>query len=334
VTTEDETAAASVVRRAVGGDADASAACPDPNLLAGFAERSLAESETRAVAAHASGCAACRETLAELAEAGIGGETRVAASSGPSLPAGARLRALGRPRAYGVAALVLLACGAALWAFGRRGTEPADTDERLVAAARDLATSHSDLFGGFSPIGPDERAREVGSRERGGLRLLSPAEVVLSTRPAFAWVAVRGIAEYEVRLEREDGATLFTRTTSRPSIEFPGDVAPLEPGARYAWTVGVDAVLGGRTESRRAFEVASEAAASAFRRAAQAVAGRAPEDLRDLLVAHWALRRDLLEEAERFARAHVERHPADRAGRETLLHVLRRQGTPEAEALR
>jgi hypothetical protein len=341
MTSDDDMAAESLVRAvADGGAATAGRACPEPNLLAGFAERSLSGIEAEAVAAHASACAACRTALADLAGAGVMPESREGVAAPLSLGAyRARTRWFARPRAYAAAALVLVAVGAGLWALGRdrAGEPPPDgdarqvVDARLVAAARDLGAKHPEQFLRFVPLSAAERAADAGGRERGGLRLLAPSDVVLHGWPKFRWVAVPGVSRYEVRLAREGGPTLLTRTVEDTSLAFPSDVNALEPGAPYVWTVAVEPVLGGRTEARRTFAVAPKALAGDLEAVSRAL-GSAPEDLRLLLAAHWALRHELVGEAEQLARAHVERFPADAVGRETLRHVLLRQGSPEAEA--
>jgi len=52
-----------------------------------------------------------------------------------------------------------------------------------------------------------------------------------------------------------------------------------------------------------------------------------------LLTAHYALRRGLLGEAERAARAAWQKEPDAPVVRETLLHVLRRTRSPDVEWL-
>jgi hypothetical protein len=156
---------------------------------------------------------------------------------------------------------------------------------------------------------------------------------VLSTRPEFRWVAAPGATRYEVSLEAAGGTTLWTRTATDTALPHPEGLVELTRGTRYGWSVAFEGVLGGRTESRRFFTVASPQEAQVFKDASNAIVGRVAPDLRDLLLAQFALRRGLVVEAERHARAHLARSPGDDVGRATLRHVLLLQGSPEAEGL-
>jgi hypothetical protein len=295
--------------------------CPEASEVAGFAEGRLSDTEAERIAAHAAGCAACRTAIVAVSEA-TEGETVARAP-----PPRGRLRLLPAPLAIAVAATLLVAVGVGAFLLSRRDERPpASADERLVAAARDLAAAEPSLFRDFVPLTAAERAARDDGRERGGLRLLSPTDVVLSQRPTFRWGEVPGAESYQVTLQ--GGDELWKRTAeSGPFLSFPTDRPALAPG-RYTWTVATEGVLGGRTEGRRTFTVASRDEAEALARAQRTIADRAPEDVALLLAAHWALRRGFVEEAERLAREHVAQHPASAPGVETLRMILHRRGTP------
>ena len=340
MTTDDDTAAESVTRH-VAGDG-ATATCPDGNLLAGFAERTLTVAETEAVATHASGCAACRSTLVDLAAAlGRGGRRRHTR----------RARAVPRagPRGVDEEPCARTACGGPQALRGRRARARGSRRGDLGAcprAQRDSAARPRTTPGGgrTRPRGGAAAARGLraarAGRDRTSRRRRSSAAASASSRrrtscspgrPTFRWLPVGGVTRYEVRLAKDGGATLFTRTSETPALDYPADVPALEPGGRYVWTVAVEAVLGGRTEARRTFAVATPETSAKFAASTRALAEHAPEDLVDLLAAHWALRHDLVAEAERFASAYSAKQRSDALGMRTLLHVWRRQGVPEGQ---
>jgi hypothetical protein len=297
--------------------------CPEPNLLAGFAEGTLAEPDLERVAAHAAACADCRAALDAV-------EAPAEPERAPAVPRGWL-----RPGVLAAAAALLVAVGAGIWFAGAPGEEPPpETSARLVAAARELARERPALFAGFVPFDQHVRLPSDDGRERGGSRLLAPAEAVLTGRPAFRWVAVQGVSRYDVSLETPDGRVLWTRTVAGTTLPYPQEFAELAPGARHAWSVAFEGVLGGRTETRRAFRVATTEEAAAFEEARRAVGERVDADLRDLFLAQFALRRGFWDEAERLARTHLARSPSDPAARVTLRHVLLLQGSPEAPAFR
>jgi hypothetical protein len=317
VTDPDEALSRYLVRRVAA--AEGRGECPDANLLAGFAEGALATAEEERVGEHLAGCPACREASAE-AQAAVGFEARPAARRRPVLWV-----------VSAAAAGLLLAVGGAALLLRERGSRPlTDTATRLVAAASDLARDRPDLFGGFRPLDPQERPPGAGDPERGGARLVAPSGVVLSTRPAFRWAGAPGVTRYEVSLEGRDGTTLWTRAAEGTELAYPSDASELARGTTYDWSLAFEGLVGGRTESRRAFAVATPEEARAFEEASHAVEARVAPDLRDLLLAQVALRRGLVAEAERLARAHLARHPSDEVGRATLRHVRLLQGlSPE-----
>ncbi len=310
--------------------------CPDASVVAGLVEGALLDDEGERVAAHAALCPACREAIVVLAEAGEGDVRSRAPRPAPAPRARPRPRRLPPRRLVAIAALVLVGVGAlALLAHAPTESDAhAGTDARLLAAARDLASADPGLFARFTPLTHDERTAARGVRERGGLVLLGPREVVLSDRPAFRWETVPGSTRYEVTVLGADDRPIWTRAATGTSLPYPDDEPALEAGTRHAWALSTQGVLGGRTESRATFTVASPDQADAFARARRAITDRAPADLAALLCAHWALRHGLLDEAEQLANAALADDPDDDARVETLRAVLRRRGASTTGAAR
>ena len=66
-----------MIRKTLGASLDNSGeGCPDPDLLAAFAEDTLASAERAKWNTHVSGCALCQRQLAALARAGVVGPSR------------------------------------------------------------------------------------------------------------------------------------------------------------------------------------------------------------------------------------------------------------------
>ena len=142
---------------------------------------------------------------------------------------------------------------------------------------------------------------------------------------------------YEIALYTNDGEEQWRATVSpadvcvasaaRCSVPCPEEVR-LAPGTAWFWELRTEGPLGTDTD-RQAFRVASAEERHSFEAAVAAIQAAGEQELRDLLTAHVALRRDLLTEAETFARRYAEARPDDRAGRETLRYALTVRGVPE-----
>jgi hypothetical protein len=288
--------------------------CPPVDALVGLVEERLLPGERPGVEAHVAGCDACRSILAALAAEGAG-------------PERSGVRAL-RPAVLGAlaAAAVLLAAG--LWAL--HAARPRSTAAALASARADLARSHPDLFGSFQLLGPGDRPASPVERERGPgtIVLLEPVGRVLAPAPRFRWRGVPGARAYELTLYAPDGTRLLAATVPAPADEGgtvghdPGGDAPAPPpGQRCLWKVSA-ATPRGDVDARARFEIAGDAEREQWARALRAIEARVPEPLRALLTAQVALRRGLLDEAERAARRYGSLAPDDAVGRETLLAVL------------
>jgi len=310
---EDEALLRAAARRR--GEAPRGAAgCLDEETLAGLAAGSLLEEERAAAEAHCRACAPCREVLVALVRAVPSGEGR---------PRRGLVLGLSRRVVAAAAVVLALVAGGALIvrALGPRR----ETDELLVASARDVAAAHPALFpDGLAPLGPQERTA-VAPPARGGEEpvLLHPAGVILETRPTFRWEPVAGVAGHEIALHRLDRLLWSVRVVAPAThAGWPAGEPELPRGVRLRWEVRV---AGARGEVRvsRAFRVATAEEASAWDAVRAAIDERAPRRIRSLLRAHAALRRGLWAEAERAAREFREAEPDDAVGRETLDHVLR-----------
>jgi hypothetical protein len=303
-------------------------ACPDANRLAGLARGALDADERDAVLRHLGACEECRGAVAALAEAGVhpAAVDAVPASGGAG---DARGRVLRFP--WGRAGLALAGAAAiaaaVLLVIGPRPTAPSSTDDRLAAAAAELARVEPSLAG-FRPLDAAERDAVESAVARGGLVVLAPAGRTGSSRPALRWRPVPGASSYDVVVTGEDGRDAWKGTSSGPSATVAG--AELPPGA-YVATVKSRGPVASET-GRRSFEVVGGAERARHEAARAAIASRAPADLKDLLHAHLALRDGWWSEAEEAARAAAAAAPDDRVARDTLRSARRLLGDPAAEA--
>lgn len=261
--------------------------CPDPGLLAGYAEDRLLPRERATVEAHLVRCDDCRGVIV-------------------AMPPVRKARVL-QPW------MALIPVAAALLLFLLPATPAPGTEVALAAAAREF---------GFRPLDHAERLAPALLPKRGGaLPLLRPAGRVLEVRPEIRWERVPGIGAWTVSLSTADGTPLWSETAAGDRLPFPAAREALRPGARYLVAVRGEGPLGTET-ARRVFAVAAEKERSDFEAGLKAIDARAPAALRPLLKAHLALRAGLSAEAEAPARAALAAAPADAVARETLDRVL------------
>jgi hypothetical protein len=213
----------------------------------------------------------------------------------------------------GAAAAVLLVVGGTAWIVARRPlapTEVAGVPERLVAAAADLARADPTSFDAFAPYRSDELV-PAKSVTRGGVRWLAPRGTVLAAPTELRWSHPPRGGPVDVSIEGPDLAW------SQAFAEERAPAPPLPPG-RYVVTIRALASLAGN-ETRAGFVVAGADLRAEVERAATTIRRHAPPDLADLLLAHWALRRDLREEARAAAARAAEHGEAVRDAAQALL---------------
>jgi hypothetical protein len=213
---------------------------------------------------------------------------------------------------------------------------PPGTEEALQASALRAARARPDLFpAGVVPFTGAERLAEArGAARSGGDPVpLAPAGKVLEVRPAFRWEAA-GPGTATVTLSDAAGGVLWKRSISssgrRAELPFPPDEPALAVGKSYAWEVVVRGDLGSGDSGPRDFEVSPRAW---FDERAAALEAAAEPEVRLLVRAHWALRERFLAEAEAAARSFHQANPDDLVGRQTLLLVLRRTGSSDADEI-
>lgn len=293
--------------------------CPPPERLAGYVEGRLLERERAAVEAHAALCAGCRADLRTL-----GADAAAAPAPGNA----GRILQLRRWLPIAAAAAAVLVA-AVLFAPRGGGPDGTDTAAALSAAAVELAEARPDLFRGFRPVGPEDPLPPSLAPRRGALALISPAGKVLDARPRFRWEAVPGVVRWKVTLLTDEGDAVWEAEASGTELAFPEGKPALSPATRYLWEVAGEGPLGPAV-GRRAFDAGSDEERAAVGRAAAVIAERAPERIRPLLRAHFALRRGLYEVAEAEALAFAAAEPADPAGRAALDAARRALGRPGA----
>jgi hypothetical protein len=291
-----------VARRAAGP-------CPDENTLAAFAEGRGTAAVREDIERHVADCPDCQQVVACVADA-------------------AAVTTL--PRRNLVARAVLAAAAVALVAFAahRLLQSPAPLAARLEVAARELAAADPELFAGL-PLSEERLRPPPGDALRGEADLAQPSGVLLATPPAFRWPARRVSSPWRCALFDASGRERWRAEAATTGLAWPTGAPPLEPG-RYVFEAVADAAAGA-VEVRGVFRIADGALRdhlTAARRALAAVG--APE--RDILLAQWALGRDLHEVALEAARAAWAYPSARDAARATLREALRRVGKSEEGA--
>ena len=276
--------------------------CPDPNDLAALAAGGLLPEERAALEAHLLQCDACRGTAGALAREDPPWRAGDAdgAGSGPGS---------GSPRWLRwtlAAAALVLATLATRPAWTPGGDEERPTAERLDEAATELAAARPDLFAGLTPLSGAELSETGAGAPRGfGAEPLLPAGTELEARPTFRWRPDPEVPAYRLSVLSVAGELLWSAEVNGGALEYPPGAEPLEDGGEFLWQLGrpggEDAAPAGR-----AFRVATGAERGEFQAARAALDELAPEDLRDLLLAHYSLRRDLRAEALRAAQRAAE----------------------------
>jgi hypothetical protein len=215
------------------------------------------------------------------------------------------------------------------WLASPERSAPLSVDERLRITALELARIEPALFGGFELLGCEERRTNPGATLRGDCTILTPSGTILEGRPSFRWWSTLPAERWRVSLHTAAGAPLWSARAVETELAFPREAADLTAGGFLVEIRGE----GGPREllARRVFEVAEDEDRDLWKRAQVAIDTHAGEPLGALLKAHWALRRDLFDEAERWARFAAT--GGERVALETLYQVLLRKRDPEAESI-
>jgi hypothetical protein len=214
---------------------------------------------------------------------------------------------------------------------GPKHAEPLATEPALLEAVAWLAHERPDLFGDFRPLTSAERLSPPSPALRGGPRLVSPGSTVLEPRPAFRWDSTPGVTQWTVIVREADGTTLWSSAATGSPHAYPSGERDLTRGTTYIWELRARGPLG-ETSERRGFHVADEAGVLTCENARALIARTSPPGLRPLLMAQFAFRRGLYDEAERAIREFLGESPTDAVGRETAYAILRAQGASEAES--
>jgi len=291
--------------------------CPDALVLARMAEGRLFAADRDGVERHLVGCESCRAVVTSLVR-----ETTAA----PGLRAVRPRRLVWKLAAAALAASVLLLLGRA-W----KQEAPVTTDASLEEATARLRRAHPDVFGDFRPLSATERRSPPSPLLRGGPRLVAPGATVVDPRPSFRWEPLAGVTAWTVTLRTADGTTVWSETAAGSPHPFPPGERDLPRGSAYLWELRAQGPLG-ETSEQRGFGVADETALRAFTEAKARIAEASPSALRPLLLAQFAFRRGLYDEAERAVREFLAYSPTDDVGRETAYAILRAQGSSEAAA--
>jgi hypothetical protein len=267
-----------------GGRGTPAGDCPADDLLLGLVQQRLPEGVSDRIRAHLADCETCREIAGLLADEDAIAEDRPLTSGAASW----RLRL----PVLVLAAAACLVVGLALARHLRDSTDlDTDTDTRLVAAARELASSVPDYFSAFDVLdGQERRAAYEGDVQRGALALQMPRFAILDVQPTFRWPAVAGASAYRVSLFDAQGGELWVRTVSTTELAYPADADALDWGTRYLWQVETEGAVG-PVGGQAVFEVADAYTASHFRDACRRLWEKTDSDLAGVLEAHFAIRR-------------------------------------------
>ena len=149
-----------------------------------------------------------------------------------------------------------------------------------------------------------------------GLEIKAPIGRSLTDRPFVGWRALPGAKRYRVRITAlDDGPSsrpIVDETTSAEGIPFPTRAVALAVGKTYALEVTTEGTAPASGRSR--FDVLPIPYRSRWKTIAGDLASNEPDPVGELLLAHAALRRGLIEEADRRLRAFQSVRPNDADG--------------------
>ena len=263
----------------------------DPNLIAAYIDGGLSPAERLAL------------------------ERRIAADPEAQLLARALQERSGRRALWlpvaAIAAAVLV--GVLVWAR-RDATTPATLDERLASVVAALRTEGGEPFADFAVLSDDELTTVTGSKRGGGGAWLHPRGLLMGAPQTLRW-------------RRPDGCDRVHVTVRGPGVNWAQDVegaevaAPPLAAGRFVVTMrALDSMEGQLL--RRSFVVVDEAERAGLEKALQTIRAKAPDDLEDLVVAHFAARQRLYDIARASAQRAVDRGGNAKSASERLLQHL------------
>lgn len=283
----------------------------DDETLAAWVEGALSEPEQDAVEAR---LAEWPQGRAWMAEVRASRETAEPAPQEAASPPSVFRQTAWMPIA--AAAMLLVAFGIAKFMGGFEGTGETPESPALADTVAQLQAEHDELFGDFSVLSDAFLARRR-EAERGGLVARRPSHVLRNPKPTFVWTQRDGIEQFHVTLYDSEGRTIWQREARGTTLEWPTEKL-LEPGTSYVWEVSGDAGLGEQT-ARRKFETISEADWRTYRLAGMEILNSKATPLQqDVLIAHFAIRMGLLQEAEQRLRQRTPDGQVDPLTQKTL----------------
>jgi len=310
---------------------------PDENQLAGFAEGTLFEAERGAVEAHLVHCDECRDLVVLL-----GGEVDASSADSGTTPVRA-VPVPSSPMSWRESSILRLAAGFVLLVAGglliKSFLAPEETFEaKLVAALEGLSIDQPELFGDLSAIDPQftERQELRGGGDTPGPPAsgpespepVGPEGLIIARRPEFRWTGPPSLTRFSLqRLGWSTDGSLEITGAQSP-LTLPADVADLSAGGIYSWwlTWGTDESW---ETSRLVFVVATEEQRAGFEAAEQLSSAHEDPGVGATLLAIYALRHDLNEEALAAASSAVEHLPDEPLTREVLRRARLSLGLPE-----
>lgn len=223
--------------------------------------------------------------------------------------------------------LALAALGAAAYLAmrpGRSASQPS-TAAQLDASAAAVAARHPEMKLDLAPLTAAELSALTAPVWPCGAFLLEPVGATATDRPTVRWLAIDGATEYQVTIEGPGAALPIHATTKDLAYPWPARVDPPAVGSTY--TVVVRAEVGAKPGdapfARSEFTVLPAGKRASWRSLVGDVESNEPASVRDLLIAHAALRRGLFAEALRRTDAASLARPHEPAARPLLTALAR-----------
>ena len=210
-------------------------------------------------------------------------------------------------RAASLALIALAGCGGSERADNAR---PKSLDDAFKAFAARLPERADDA----TPLSANELA-ELARPDRtvAGLTIDRPIGTSVTDRPVLGWLAVTGADRYRVRLVALDAASssrpIVDESTTASSLPFPARAEALTVGRQYVLEVTSEG--GSPASGRSRFDVLPVPHRSRWKTISGDLESNERDPVRELLLAHAALRRGLFDEAERRLSTLLAARPHD-----------------------